>query len=301
MAAPIQFSVSELDHHASRVFVGVTVALLTISLATLTSRIVFKMRSKLYFTLDDYLIAAGFVRSFGVRLSPFANIHKVFAVVTWALFLAVIAVCVPSSRSFLTLNEFQQIIKLGALGNAPWICSIACIKISMACLLLRFQQNAIWRMFLYGLMVLITATSAGYFLFDLLQCIPLAATWDPTIQGAKCVSTNTIRIVSNTISGINIATDIVLSLFPLTFLRKLRRPLMEKVLVGVLMAMGMAAAAASITKALLLRTCKFIEPVTFIPTFFARQCASSYVLPTYPGVFYHAPPLLLNYLERGKC
>ena len=63
MAIPVQFPVSELDHHASRVFVGVTVVLLTISLTTLTSRIVFKIRSKLYFTVDDYLIAAGFVRA----------------------------------------------------------------------------------------------------------------------------------------------------------------------------------------------------------------------------------------------
>jgi hypothetical protein len=62
MAEPTQFPVSELDHHAARVFVCVSVVLLTVSFATLIARIVFKIQSRLVFTLDDYLIIAGFVR-----------------------------------------------------------------------------------------------------------------------------------------------------------------------------------------------------------------------------------------------
>jgi hypothetical protein len=170
--------------------------------------------------------------------------------------MVVIALCVPPSRSFLNLDEFQRVIKLGVLGVPIWTLSVACVKISVACLLLRFQPSRTWRIFLYSLIAMIIVTSVGFFLFDLLQCIPLAAAWDPTIQGARCVGSNTFRIGSNTNSGINIATDIILSLFPLTFLQKLRRPLLEKVLVGVLMAMGMAAAAASLAKAILVRNCK---------------------------------------------
>jgi hypothetical protein len=181
-------------------------------------------------------------------------------VLDWALLLAVISLCVPPSRPFLTLDEFQQVIKLGVLSVPIWALSIACIKISVACLLLRFQQTRIWRVSLYALIGVITVTLVGFFIFDFFQCIPLAAAWNPTIQGARCVGSNIFRIVSNTTSGINIATDIILSLFPLTFLRRLRRPLMEKVLVGVLMAMGMAASGASLTKAILIRKCKFIGP-----------------------------------------
>jgi hypothetical protein len=65
MAEPTQFPVSELDHHAARAFVCVTVVLLTVSFATLIARIVFKIQSKLLFTLDDFLIIAGFVRKIG--------------------------------------------------------------------------------------------------------------------------------------------------------------------------------------------------------------------------------------------
>jgi hypothetical protein len=185
-------------------------------------------------------------------------------VIDWALLLAVISLGVPPSRSFLTLDEFQQVIKFGVLSVPIWALSIACIKTSVACLLLRFQQTRIWRISLYALIGVTIITSVGFFIFTFFQCIPLAAAWDPTIQGARCVGSNIFRIVSNTTSGINIATDIILSLFPLTFLRRLRRPLMEKVLVGVLMAMGMVASGASLTKAILIRKCKFIGPLSFI-------------------------------------
>ncbi|KUJ18613.1 uncharacterized protein LY89DRAFT_561334, partial [Mollisia scopiformis] len=157
-----------------------------------------------------------------------------------------------SSRTFLTTDQFQEVIKLGVLGVPIWILSIACIKISVVCLLLRLSHGTIWAKFLYALLGIIISTSVAFFLFDLLQCIPLAAAWDFSIKG-RCVSSHTYQIVSNATTDVNIATDVVLSLFPFTFLRQMRRPLMEKVLVGVLMAMGLAAAAASITKAVYVR------------------------------------------------
>lgn len=150
------------------------------------------------------------------------------------------------------MDQFQEVIKLGVFSIPVGICSIACIKISVACLLLRLAQNTIWVTFLYILIGILISTSTAFFIFDFLQCIPLAATWDTSIHG-KCVNSNTFQIMSNATTGINIATDIILSLFPLTFLRQMRRPLMEKVLVGFLMALGLTAAAASIGKALYVR------------------------------------------------
>ena len=55
---------SALDHHAAKVFVCVTIVLFTVSLAALTARITFKIRSKLLLTPDDYLIVVGAVRKF---------------------------------------------------------------------------------------------------------------------------------------------------------------------------------------------------------------------------------------------
>jgi hypothetical protein len=70
MAQPNQFPISDLDHHTAREFVSATVIFLVISLATVTARVIFKIRSKLLFTLDDFFIVAGAVRrnlNFGAR------------------------------------------------------------------------------------------------------------------------------------------------------------------------------------------------------------------------------------------
>jgi len=59
---PSQTPITERDHEAARVFVGTTIILLALSLAAVSARLIFKIRSKLLFTLDDYLIVAGAVR-----------------------------------------------------------------------------------------------------------------------------------------------------------------------------------------------------------------------------------------------
>ncbi|KAH8680006.1 hypothetical protein BGZ60DRAFT_525199 [Tricladium varicosporioides] len=246
MAEVTQFPLTDADHHAATVFVAVTVTLLTLSLATLIIRIVFKFQSSLRFGWDDYLIVIG----------------SVLAVADWALLLDTIAWYVKPSRTFTDLGNLQYTVKLGALAVPFWAIAVACIKISVAIQLLRFQQSRPWRIFLYIFIVIVATTSTGFLLFDLLQCRPLAATWDLSIQGAKCVSARTFSIVSNTQSAINITMDLILSLFPLTFLLKLRRPTTEKLLVGVLMGLGMTASAASIVKVVLV-----VQWVTEVDTF----------------------------------
>jgi hypothetical protein len=255
MAEPTQFPLSVLDHYEARKFVCVTVLLLTISLATVTARVIFKLRSKLLFTLDDYLIVAGAVSKCHFFAGSYTrtNTRQIFAIATWGMMLAVIGPCAPSSKSFLNLEEFDNVVKFGALSIPTDILALASIKISVACLLLRFQQNKIGKIILYALIGLLVATHATFFLFILLQCIPLAATWDPAIPGAKCVSHKALGIVSNSNTGITIATDVILSLFPITFLRQIRRPLMERALIGVLMAMGLAASGCSVAKAILVK------------------------------------------------
>jgi len=158
-----------------------------------------------------------------------------------------------SSQPFISLYELEQIIKFGALAVPVYILSIACIKVSVACLLLRFQQNKTEKIFLYVLIGMIIASHISFFLVDLLQCRPLAATWDFSIQGAACINYDTFTKVSNSNTGITIATDFILSLFPITFLRQIRRPFLEKVLIGVLMAVGLAASGVSVAKAVAVR------------------------------------------------
>lgn len=152
------------------------------------------------------------------------------------------------------MDTFQQSIKLSVIAIPIWGISTGFIKISVACLLLRFQQDRPWRMFLYVLIGLLAIVAIGSSVFAIVECVPLAAVWDPAHHvGAKCIGPRRIRVVSNFVGGFSIATDVVLSLFPLTFLVNLRRPAIEKVLISILMAVGLTASAASITKAVYIR------------------------------------------------
>jgi nitrate reductase gamma subunit len=55
--------VSDETHQAAKIYLGVTVTLLTVALSTLIARIAFKLRSSARFGLDDYFIIVGFVSS----------------------------------------------------------------------------------------------------------------------------------------------------------------------------------------------------------------------------------------------
>jgi hypothetical protein len=120
-------------------------------------------------------------------------------------------------------------------------------------LLLKFQQSRTGKIFLYVLMAVILISHISYFLFILLQCKPVAAGWDYTIKNRRCASHRLFSNVANANTGITIATDIILSLFPITIIRQIRRPLMEKLLIGVLMAVGLAASAISVYKVILVK------------------------------------------------
>lgn len=153
------------------------------------------------------------------------------------------------------LERGVQAGKHSWLAIPIWGLAMTCIKISIALTLLRIQgSHRGWRIFLYTIMAVQAVYGVGNTIFDLaIACQPLAAAWDYTIPGGRCVSTEVMRAVSNLGSSINITTDVLLSLAPATFLRKLNRPVRERVFVCVLMGMGIFASASSIVKTVIIK------------------------------------------------
>jgi len=84
----------------------------------------------------------------------------------------------------------------------------------------------------------------------LFQCVPYRANWDikGLIKNKRCWGQTMQHVCLYSTAGLNISTDIIFSLIPLTFLRKLRRPRREKIVIAVLMALGLVASAMSITR-----------------------------------------------------
>lgn len=126
---------------------------------------------------------------------------------------------------------------------------MAAIKNSIALMLLRFETNIGLRRFLWANIVIQVLLAMYNMLSQLLICDPLHKVWDltGTVPGT-CWSSEAIRDNLICQSSVFIVTDIILALMPISFLRKVKRPMRERVIVGVLMGLGILASAASMAK-----------------------------------------------------
>ena len=179
---------------------------------------------------------------------------QALAITDWAMLL-------PQMIITPGLISYAQSMKAGKnswLAIGIWGMSMTFIKVSIALTLLRIQQKSLsWRIFLYSIMAVQALYGVLNLFFNLLiACRPLAAAWDFNMQlsgAGTCVSYDIQRTVSNVGSSVNITTDLLLALAPVTFLFKLNRPLRERIFVCGLMAMGIFASVASIIKTLIVR------------------------------------------------
>ncbi|KAI4704180.1 hypothetical protein J4E81_001245 [Alternaria sp. BMP 2799] len=135
--------------------------------------------------------------------------------------------------------------------QALWNFSIGLVKISVALLLFRIKQTRPWRIFLSFTIVLLVLTTITSTLFQFLQCRPFSIYWDPSIfltQKVECLPQE--AIVGNIVaaSAVHISTDLVFSLIPITFIRKLQRPRGEKIFLGILMGLGLFASSFAILR-----------------------------------------------------
>ncbi|KAF4458135.1 hypothetical protein F53441_70 [Fusarium austroafricanum] len=219
-----------------------------------------------HLSITSPLIAIGLVM-FGLRI--WLRIRPVWRV-SWedySMAIGVAAACVDfgflvpqmyTSPRLITESQRIWSRKYGFLAIPIWGIAMMFIKVSIAMMMLRIQPTVLWwRIFCFFVMGILVAYGVANTFFILLQCRPLEASWNnsllETVEGASCLPQTGIHIMSNIGSGINIATDIMLSLAPTLFLWKLKRPLKEKILVGVLMGLGLFASVASIVKATLVK------------------------------------------------
>jgi len=152
------------------------------------------------------------------------------------------------------MDKLLHSAMLGYLGIPTWACAMASIKISVCLMLLRVEQRTSWRIFLYTMIGVQVCFAIVNVLFPMLQCRPVQALWDLRIPRTACLGDYSTQVASITASAINIATDLLLSLVPLTFIVQLRRPLAEKILLFLLMALGLFASTASIAKSVAIRS-----------------------------------------------
>lgn len=134
------------------------------------------------------------------------------------------------------------------IGQLLWLLCLGMCKISVAMMFLRIKQERRWGLFLYSSVFLIIAITVACYIMTFLQCRPIAALWDPTIRGAKCWAPEDRQLYAVAVSIFMIATDVMFSILPITFIRQLNRPLREKIVVCFLMGLGLVGSVASIIK-----------------------------------------------------
>ncbi|KAF2751800.1 hypothetical protein M011DRAFT_522742 [Sporormia fimetaria CBS 119925] len=151
---------------------------------------------------------------------------------------------------FRHVSEITYTSKLGMIALPFWGWATGLVKISIGVMLLRFQQNRRLRGLTWAMIALNIALILLVGVVSLFSCVPYAANWDmqKTLKGSKCWGRAANRAIIYTPAVCNTLTDVVFSLMPLTFLRKIRRPTGEKVVIGGLMALGLIASAFSLSK-----------------------------------------------------
>ncbi|PVH91656.1 hypothetical protein DM02DRAFT_677967 [Periconia macrospinosa] len=129
-----------------------------------------------------------------------------------------------------------------------WYVGMTGMKISVASMLIRMQQHsATWKWVLWIMMSVQVIVNVSAIIFAFIICIPLRAQWN-RVPGAKCIPTRRSHAHAYAYISINIMTDLLLSLMPLTFICRLHRPKFERVVIGILMCLGLTATAAAIKR-----------------------------------------------------
>lgn len=116
-------------------------------------------------------------------------------------------------------------------------------------MLLRFKRTRGWVILLSCMIGVQIASCIAAIIFQLLLCMPLAAVWDPMNHpDAVCAKPQAGYISIYVNLAIAITTDLLFAALPISFIWKIHRPLLERIVVAILMGLGVFAAITSIVK-----------------------------------------------------
>ncbi|KAF2245009.1 hypothetical protein BU26DRAFT_409406, partial [Trematosphaeria pertusa] len=132
-----------------------------------------------------------------------------------------------------------------------YACAIASTKIAIIASYLRFIQDKSFRLAMYGTSVVIVGLWFTGVFVTIFQCRPVAAAWDFTIPGRKCIDYVDYLYAS---SAINVATDLILCVLPWPYLWRLHMPMKQRVILCLLFGGGAGACIASIVRIAYLHT-----------------------------------------------
>ncbi|KAF2465221.1 uncharacterized protein BDR25DRAFT_91667 [Lindgomyces ingoldianus] len=217
---------------------GITGGLYIVALLLYGGRMYTRLRPTPRLGWDDYTITAALI----------------LALIEWSLFTASVSYGAGRHNYYVPADKQIPAQHLLFSSTVPWAASMMFIKISIACMLLRIKRTRPWIIFLWTMIAIQIASCVASLVFQLVQCRPLAVIWNPAAHpNAVCTKPESAFISIYVNSSIAIATDLTFAVLPITFIRKMNRPLREKLVLSILMGLGVFAAAASIVKTTLVK------------------------------------------------
>ncbi|OCL14332.1 hypothetical protein AOQ84DRAFT_264172, partial [Glonium stellatum] len=225
----------DVDHAPK--LLGVTGTLYVVALLLWGTRIHSRLRPIPRLGWDDHIITLGIM----------------VALIGWGFFIVSIAHGVGRHNFYVDPTD-QAIAQHWLFASqVPWAIAMMLTKISIACMLLRIKRSKAWLAFLYAMIAIQIASGIASIVFQLLQCIPLRALWDPSVSGARCTKAESAYASIYANAAISIITDLIFALLPITFIRKMQRPLRDKIVLSALMGLGIFATITSIVKLTLVK------------------------------------------------
>ncbi|KAE9366038.1 hypothetical protein N431DRAFT_495821 [Stipitochalara longipes BDJ] len=200
--------------------------LVVVSMSLCTARIITRLRPSPHMHRDDYIIIIlSFSEYVGVATAAGHGLGH---------------------RSPYVSQENRTIVfKTMFSVELMWITSLALVRTSVACSLLRLSRCArdserLWKWCLRGLIGVQFLVFVGWMVLLFFNCRPLRATWEP-VPIVKCWPNQYSIVFGYVANGIMIVMDFILATMPVQLIRTLPRPLRERVLISCLMAMGLLA------------------------------------------------------------
>ncbi|GAB1315510.1 Rhodopsin domain-containing protein [Madurella fahalii] len=162
-----------------------------------------------------------------------------------------LAVLYGSGRHFetITRTEFVEFLKVGiAIAQLYSLCHLF-LKLSILLQYVRISVMPSERRLCQALIALLCTGYITFILLRMVRCIPFAAQWDRGIPGARCFFNTTWFFFAS--QAWNMVMDFVILVLPLYLLRHSNAPLIQRVLIGIVLAFG---GSACVVSALRLRT-----------------------------------------------
>ncbi|KAF2267268.1 hypothetical protein CC78DRAFT_531043 [Lojkania enalia] len=195
------------------------------------------------------------------RLRPYRRLHwddwmvlaaTILAVVNYILTALSVVNGLGRHVRFVSFSHRRESLRFIFINQVVWYWSITLVKLSVAYLLLRVKRESKrWRYFLISIMIFLVLVAGVSTIFQFTQCRPFQVFWDPGVfrQGpVKCFAQGVINGNIVGFSVVSVATDLIFSLIPITFIRKLNRPRRERIFMCILMGLGLFASAAAIMR-----------------------------------------------------